>query len=137
MPCRCDDYNPGSYSPPNPNIAEVKKLQAELEHEHTLRCKSQSLAHKLGKLLEENDISIPKAIKTSLEEARSILLKHKKDELKNDHKKLLSQINKMENNHKAIAGLGGLVKQEELDKVIELREEYKRLTKVSDKELLG
>ena len=43
MACRCDGYDDDNN----------KKIKDQLEHEHNLRCRAQSLAHKLAKRMEE------------------------------------------------------------------------------------
>jgi len=136
MPCRCDDYQPSTYiaAPPSqPNLQHKK----ELEHEHTLRCKSQSLAHKLGRLLEKNNIAIPATIKKSLDEARSMLTKHKRDELFKDNKALRKEINVLTANAVKIEELGGIVSDVMKKNLKDKKAALQAATGVSDAALLG
>jgi hypothetical protein len=136
MPCRCDDYEPSTYKAApdfQPNLQHKK----ELEHEHTLRCKSQSLAHKLGRLLEKNNISIPAPIKKSLDEARSLLATHKRGELAKDNKSVANEINSMKRHINKIEELGGIVPEAMQKKLKDKQSAYKTATGISDAALLG
>ena len=136
MPCRCDDYEPSTYKAA-PDFQPTLQHKKELEHEHTLRCKSQSLAHKLGRLLEKNNISIPAPIKKSLDEARSLLATHKRGELAKDNKSVANEINSMKRHINKIEELGGIVPESMQKKLKDKQTAYKTATGVSDAALLG
>jgi SUMO ligase MMS21 Smc5/6 complex component len=136
MPCRCDDYEPSTYKAA-PDFQPTLQHKKELEHEHTLRCKSQSLAHKLGRLLEKNNISIPAPIKKSLDEARSLLATHKRGELAKDNKSVANEINAMKRHINKIEELGGIVPESMQKKLKDKQTAYKTATGVSDAALLG
>jgi len=128
MPCRCDDYEPGNVS---------QSYNAQLLHEHNLRCKSQSLAHKLGRLLEKNSITIPSSIKKTLDEARTLLAQHKRDELKTDNQKVADEIGALRSHINKIEALGGIVPDSMSKKLKDKQAEYKLAVSVSDADLLG
>ncbi len=127
MPCRCDGYEPEVYYP--------KKI----EELHEMCCQVQSLAHKLGFILESNGIKIPVEINRKLEKHRDILLKHKEEELKKDIDKAKGEILYMENKIKQIKGLGGVPTDCTLEQLEGLKNKVNTLTSelMRGRQLLG
>jgi hypothetical protein len=130
MPCRCDDYEPSTYQ-------STPSYNQQLVHEHTLRCKSQSLAHKLGRLLEKNNIPIPASIKKSLDEARALLTTHKRDELKKDNQAIANEVGNLKSHISKIEALGGIVPDAMKKNLKDKQDQYKKATGLSDQALLG
>lgn len=122
MPCRCDGYEPSQ--------DHAKKE----EERHLMLCQAQSLAHKLGFILEREKVEIPAALKKTLEKHRAILQVHKEAELQKDREEVRHHINNVESKIKQIKGLGGVP----TDKTIrELEEAKSELVDIDSELLLG
>lgn len=132
MPCRCDGYD---VSP----AAEVRaKAQRKMAaHEHQVRCNAQSLAHKLGKILEAQGIEIPEELNKKLGQHRRSLLSHKKEEREKDIKATEKKLAALRADCHKIVQLGGEpteAKKEELAGLTAWLQVQKNQT---DGELLG
>lgn len=95
MPCRCDGYDPSENA--------YKQKQEVME----MCCQAQSIAHKLGQLLEAHELKIPDDLLFKLAQHRRILLNHKKEELQKDIDKARGEVGVIENKIKKILNLGG------------------------------
>lgn len=127
MPCRCDDFEPYQYN----------RRDNKYEYEHTLRCKSQSLIHKLKLFIDKNSLTLPEKLLKGVEEARDLLVKHKREELTIDNQALADEINKLADRIKQIKSLGGLVPTPLLIELEEKKRRYESMVNISDIGLLG
>ena len=125
MPCRCDGYESGPSD------------RDKLEESRMLCCQAQSLAHKLGLLLEYNKLAIPDNVKKVLDKHRKLLAKHKKDELEKDIEKSQRGVIDLESRIKQIKGLGGTPTKETCDALATAKSNLVDLKNKLSSDLLG
>ena len=126
MPCSCDGMDTHT----------IGRLESELEREHVLRCQAQSLAHKLGLLLERAGIPMREHLIDRLEEHRASLLKHKREENNADVAKAERALRLIQQRVHDIRRLGGEPSQTLQDEAIEAARVI-RDTRMTDEQLMG
>ncbi len=128
MPCSCDGYD----------AMDRADMAGKLDNEKKLRCRAQSLVHKLARALEaRGGDGVPVELRDAVERERRELLAHKRAEAEADARKADSDGNKVLGRIVDIQNLGGIPTQKIRDEEKACRDEYQRLKNITDAELLG
>lgn len=126
MPCSCDGMDQST----------ISRLETELEREHVLRCQAQSLAHKLGLLLERAGIPMREDLLDRLDEHRTSLLKHKRAENDVDVAKAQAGLTTLRRRAHDIRRLGGIVSPA-LEAALQTAERGVESARMTDEQLMG
>ena len=126
MACRCDGYDDDNN----------KKMKNQLEHERNLRCRAQSLAHKLAKRLEELG-DLPAEFAEAVARERALLAAHKADEHAKDISALEASIVALRGQIEQVKMLGGDPSPYQARLLAQKIAKLTAMKAVTEKELLG
>jgi len=127
MPCSCDGYD--GY--------EAGQARKELDHERKLRCRAQSLAHKLAKVMEGHGLVPSGELGAAIRRERASLLEHKRAENQQDIKKAEDAFTRIAQTIEQITKLGGVPGDALLTERDNAKAKVVALSAITDAELLG